>query len=463
MDAQEAWDIAYNQLELQLDRASFDTWLRDTVLIEQAADSTFVIGVRNAYARDMLQNRLYRNVCSVLRDVCGEPVEIRFEVSQIKTPIAVSDSEMPLFQLLAKREPFEDVPTAPLHTKVERPERPPIPESDLNPRFIFDRFIVNGSNRIAYEAARAIAEFPARRYNPFLVYGGVGLGKTHILQAIAHECQMQGYRAVYIPSEAFTNDLIDAIRHKTMAMFREKYRSADILIVDDIQFIAGKDSTQEEFFHTFNALYTYNKQIILASDRHPRELATLEDRLRSRFEGGLVTDIQPLEYETRLAIVRMWMRERDLYFEPSIIDRIASYSSLNVRELEGMFNQVIAKANLGDLTVDTAEDTLEQFEMPHQYPGLITLDQVVDSVAQHFHIKSQDLTSKRRTGRINVARQIAMYLARDLTDASLPQIGERFGRSHTTILHGCNKIMEEMELDASLRDRIEHIRIAIIN
>jgi chromosomal replication initiator protein len=248
-------------------------------------------------------------------------------------------------------------------------------------------------------------------------------------------------------------------------MFRDKYRSADMLLVDDIQFIAGKDSTQEEFFHTFNALYTFNKQIVLASDRHPRELDMLEDRLRSRFEGGLVSDIAPLEFESRLAILNMWAQEQHVRLETTILEMIADRAQSNVRELEGIFNQVVAQARLhrGGMTVRHAETTLEQFGAPRDhYWRRISIDEVIEATACHFQLRPQELTGPKRAARINRARQVAMYLTRELTDLSLPQIGDAFGgRSHTTVLHGCNKIAEEMEVDSTLHQRVEQIRSSL--
>jgi chromosomal replication initiator protein len=466
VDAQEAWQVAFHQLELQLDRASFDTWLRGAAFMD-VEDDVFVIGVRNAYARDMLQHRLYRNVRRVLCDVCGKSVELRFEVLHAMSPAPNAESDMPLFRLLAQQDE-EDVDAGiPFYQKVSRPQLTPLPESELNPRFTFDRFIVNGSNRITYEAARAVAENPARSYNPLMIYGGVGLGKTHLLQAIAHECIARDLRVIYIPSEAFTNDLVDSIRRKSTAMFREKYRSADVLLVDDVQFIAGKDSTQEEFFHTFNALYTFNKQIIIASDRHPRDLNGLDDRLVSRFEGGLVTDIQALEFESRLAILNMWVQERQLDIDSTVLWMIGERAEGNVRELEGVFNQIVAQSRLGrgQLSIENAEDTLDRFERPRQHTSAqreISVKNIIELTAKYFQLRSSDLTGKHRSGRINLARQVAMFLCRELTDCSLPQIGEIFGgRKHTTILHGCNKIVDDMEFDDSLRQRIYDIRAAL--
>jgi chromosomal replication initiator protein len=460
VNAQEAWDAAYSQLELQFDRASFDTWLRGATFQRVTADGIFVIGVRNTYVRDMLQHRLYRNVRRVLSDVCGKTVELSFEIF-VEDPVEEDQQEMPLFKLLAQQQKNEAA-SRPLHEAVGRPRAPDLPESDLNPRLRFERLIVTCANRIAYEAARAIAENPGRNYNPFMVYGGVGLGKTHLLQAIAHVCQGKGLQVIYLPSEAFTNDLVQSIRAKTTAMFREKYRSVDVLLVDDVQFISGKDSTQEEFFHTFNALTTFNKQVVLASDRHPSELTLLEDRLRSRFEGGLVTDVQPLNYESRLALLDMWTQERGVRLDDSVLQMVADRAQSNVRELEGVFNQIVAKAQLGRdaLTIEGAEHTLRRFDRPRDHVRRqVTVDQVIDITADYFNLSSDLLVGKRRTGRINTARQVAMYIARDLTDLSLPQIGEVFGgRSHTTVLHGCNKIADEMQFDSGLRNHIEQIQ-----
>jgi chromosomal replication initiator protein len=464
VNAKNAWEVAYSQLELQFDRASFNTWLRGTSFLSVEGD-TFIIGVRNSYAQDMLQHRLYASVRDVLSDVYGRPVELRFEVHSLTPRDNRPEKEMPLFRLLAEQP--EEVVSQPLHEKISQPKPTPLPESELNPRFTFDRFIVNSSNRLTYEAARSVADSPARSYNPLLIYGGVGLGKTHLLQAIGHVFQAKGLRTVYIPSEVFTNDLVAAIRSKTTAMFRDKYRSADALLVDDIQFIAGKDSTQVEFFHTFNALYTFNKQIVLASDRPPRDLDRLEDRLRSRFEGGLVTDVKPLEFESRLALLEMWAQERHVNLPGNTLHLIAGRETSNVRELEGMFNQVIAKAQLFTtdfLTPDDVAVTLKKFDQPRNHSHKqVTIQQIIAAAADSFQVAPHDLTGKRRTGRVNQARQVAMFLSRELTEASLPQIGEAFGkRSHTTVLHGCNKIIEAMEFDSGLTQRINQIRTHLI-
>ena len=458
MNPQDAWTAAFHQLEMQLDRASFDTWVRGATLLG-FHDGVFVVGVRNSFARDMLQHRLYRNVRRVLMDVYGQPVELRFEVNKTPELVEAVEADMPLFRLLAQQEmTVEADVSTPLHQRIARPQRPDLPESELNPRYTFDRFVAGNENQMVFSAARAVAEHPAVSYNPFFVYGGVGLGKTHIIQSIAHSCKARGLRVVYIPSEVFTNDLVNAIRQRTTAMFREKYRSADVLIVDDIQFISGKESTQEEFFHTFNALYTFNKQIVLASDRHPRELETLEARLRSRFEGGLVMDIQAPEFETRVAILKSWAEERGLHVSGRVLEMIAGRVKTNVRELEGIFNQMVAAQQISSdqLTADVATDILEGYRRPRYQ---VTLAQVVDMVAHHYGLSADDLIGPRRNGNINQARQIAMYLAREITNTSLPQIGSAFGgRRHSTVLHSCNKMADDIERDPVLRAIVQDIR-----
>ncbi|RMF77187.1 MAG: chromosomal replication initiator protein DnaA [Chloroflexi bacterium] len=455
VNPQEIWAAALNQLEMQLDRANYDMWLRDTVCLG-FADGLFIIGVPNNFARDMLAKRLYRGVRRVLSDVYGGPVELRFEVH---TPVVNDDAledEKPLFKYLAQQQ--EEEARIPLHKRIGRPQQPALPESKLNPKYIFERFIVNQANRIAYEAARAVVENPGAFYNPLFIHGGVGLGKTHLLHAIAHAYRQAGLDALFVPSEAFTNDLIDAIRNGTTAMFRERYRRVDALIVDDIQFIAGKESTQEEFFHTFNQLNMYNKQIVLASDRPPLELITLEDRLQSRFAGGLVTELLPSEFETRVAIINMWAQEQSVTLSDDIIRTIAERNKHSIRDLEGMFHQVVARMKLSGKQFDTheAEDVLDRYHRPREY---ISVKQVLEVAADYYGLRTKDLIGKRRTARVNHARQVAMYLAREVTEVSYVQIGENFGgRKHTTVMHSCSKIDEQLEYDRTLSLEVKEIQ-----
>ncbi len=475
MDPQHAWQIAHTQLEIQFDRASFDTWLKHITFLDyNAQEQLFVLGVVNSYALDMLQHRLYTNVCRVLSDAFEQDVTIRFELVKRQPPSHPLPSafpkyddddngDMPLFRYMAQQ-PTDQL-AQPLHQQVQRPQFGDVPQNDLNPRFTFDRFVVNRANYMVYEAAQAVAEMPNGVYNPLMVYGGVGLGKTHLLQAIANECQGRGLYVIYVPSEAFVNDLVIAIRRKQQAMFREKYRRADVLIVDDVQFIAGKESTQEEFFHTFNALYTFNKQIVLASDRPPDELTTLEDRLRSRFAGGLIVDVQPPEFETRVAILEMWAAERGVAVERDVLEMVADRAPDNIREMEGVFNQIVAKARFapGEMTIERAERTIDRFEQPRNHFNRVTIRRVLEETAVEYRLEVSDLVSKRRTKRVNAARQVGMFIARDLTEASLPQIGDAFGgRTHSTVLHSCNKVTEELEFDLNLQAHIDAIRARLL-
>lgn len=478
MKPQDAWSAAFSQLELQIDRASFETWLQNATY-NRFEDGIFFIGVHSTYAQDMLQHRLYRVVRKVLCDVYGESVEIVFEVQKSKKDNAVEDdADMPLFQYLAQNtlrdadnkrdkkadhnpivDTEDDKPQLPLYQFLSEPAKARPKESFINANFTFDRFVVNRSNQIVHEAARAIVDYPATVYNPFFVYGGVGLGKTHLITAITQACQARGMKAIYITTEAFTNDLIDAIRNRTTAMFRDKYRSVDVLVVDDVQFLAGKESTQEEFFHTFNTLVNFNKQIVLASDRHPSELVTLEDRLRSRFQGGLVADIQPPEYETRIAILQMWAYERDVRIEPEVLQLLAEREPNNVRELSGMFNNIVAQAQFGRVNVSNAETTIQRFEQPRQR---LTIGKIIEVSARLQGVTTEDMLSAKRAARISKARQVAMYVARELTEMSLPQIGEAFGnRSHTTVLHGCKRITKDLKEDSVLEARILKIKRAL--
>lgn len=463
MNPQEAWIAAFNQLEIQLDRATFDTWLRGMVYLGFES-GVFYLGVHNNYALDMLRHRLYRVVRRVLSDFYGDQIELEFEIHKVERSTANDRDDMPLLRLLAQQECSEPAP--PLHQQVSRPLQPDLPEFELNPRYTFDRFIAGNANALAFAAARAVAENPGRAYNPFLVYGGVGLGKTHLLQAIAHLCQQKNLRAIYVSSEVFTNGLIDSIRQRTTAMFRERYRLADVLLMDDIQFIAGKESTQEEFFHTFNALHMFNKQIVLASDRHPSELEDVVDRLKSRFQSGLLMSVHPPELETRMAMVQMWAQEQGIKLPHTIYKMLAEHAPNNIRELGSLVNQVVARAHLTHepITLQMVEAVLERHERPRHYRFEITPDFVIEVTAKYYDVRVQDVIGPRRTGRLNLVRQVAMYLAREVTDASLPQIGEAFGgRSHTTILHGCTKITEELERDFALRHDIEALRERLLN
>lgn len=344
-----------------------------------------------------------------------------------------------------------------INTEMLSGDRDPI--YALNPKYTFDTFVVGNSNRFAHAACYAVGESPFKSYNPLFIYGGVGLGKTHLMQAIGHHIlsRKSDYLVMYVSSEQFTNDLISSIKDDTTSLFRNKYRSIDVLLVDDIQFLAGKERTQEEFFHTFNTLHESNKQVVISSDRPPRNIPTLEDRLRSRFEWGLITDIQPPDLETRIAILRKKAQGENLNIPYSVLDYIANYIDSNIRELEGALIRLVAFATINNkpLDMNTAVEALKNI-LPPPRPRKITIETIQKMVAAHYHLQVNEMTSKKRNKPLVYPRHIAMYLCRKLTDASFPQIGEQFGgRDHSTVMHACDKLANEVLSDRELAAEIE--------
>ena len=439
MDAEKAWQSALGQLQMEMPKASYDTWVRDTQIFSYD-DGLFTISVRNAYARDWLENRLSSTVTRLLMGIMNRTVDVAFVVNANGNGETVSE--------LAAT---EEIPGVGLNLSQG-------PRSvTLNPRYTFDNFIVGPNNRLAHAASQAVAENPATAYNPLFLYGGVGLGKTHLLHAIGNYCQEHGLRVLYVSSEEFTNDMINAIRSHTTQAFREKYRSADVLLVDDIQFIAGKESTQEEFFHTFNTLHGQNKQIIVSSDRPPKSLVTLEERLRSRFEWGLTADIQLPDLETRLAILRSKAERLGHAVPAEIMDLIARRVQSNIRELEGALNRVVAFGDLSGLplTPQLADVALADLLPQH---GDVKPAAVVDMVAKTFNLTVDRLISPDRSRDVALPRQIAMFLMRE-TNISLTQIGLALGgRDHTTVMYACEKVADMLERDDKVRRQVVQIR-----
>lgn len=336
-----------------------------------------------------------------------------------------------------------------------------IQQSLLNPSHTFNNFMVGGSNQFAYAAAKSVSEKAGETYNPLFIYGGVGLGKTHLMHAIGHYVKNQNKNAniIYVTSEKFTNDLINSIKDDKNVEFRNKYRKADILLVDDIQFIAGKERTQEEFFHTFNALHEANKQIVLSSDRPPKEIQTLEARLRSRFEWGLITDIQAPDYETRVAILQKKAEHDNVYIPNDVFTFIASKIKSNIRELEGALIRVVAYSSLTnkEISVELSNEALKDIISDNK-PRKITVDLIIDVICKNYNITPKELISKRRSRNISFPRQIAMYICRDLTDLSLPKIGEEFGgRDHTTVIHAKDKINTQMKEDFDFNNTVKNL------
>jgi chromosomal replication initiator protein len=440
MNAEQAWQSVLGQLQMEMPKASFDTWVRDTKPLSYD-NGTLTIGARNAYARDWLESRLSSTVCRLLTGIMNLSVGINFVISQGNGDEHVEETGETL-----------------LSTDVAEPLALPKRNPSLSPRYTFENFVVGGGNRLAHAACLAVAEKPARAYNPLFVYGGVGLGKTHLLHAIGNACHSRDLSVLYVSSEEFTNDMINAIRTHTTQAFRDKYRSIDVLLVDDIQFIAGKESTQEEFFHTFNTLHGQDKQIIVSSDRSPKALITLEERLRSRFEWGLTADIQPPDLETRLAILRYKAEGIGRYIPEDILEIISRRVQSNIRELEGALNRIIAFADLSGstLTPQLVEVALADL-LP--LPSDIPPERVIDLVARAFNLNTEKLLSRDRSRKVALPRQIAMYLLREEVNASLPQIGNALGgRDHTTVMYGIEKVADLLERDDRLRRQVVQIR-----
>jgi len=440
MNASQAWQAALGQLQMEMPKGAYDTWVRDAEMVAYE-DGSFVIGVNNAYARDWLESRLKSTATRMLTGMMNRSVEVRFVIWQPSQP-AETLSEI-TNELEEEEQPATTVPPV---------------NFPLNPRYTFETFVVGSSNRLAHAASLAVAENPAKAYNPLFLYGRVGLGKTHLLRAIGNAAQQRGLQVLYVSSEEFTNDLIHAIRTHSTQAFRDKYRRTDVLLVDDIQFIAGKESTQEEFFHTFNTLHGQNKQIVITSDRSPKGLMTLEERLRSRFEWGLIADIQSPDYETRLAILRSNAERLGRAVDPEVLETIARRMQSNIRELEGALNRIVAYAYLRDipLTAEVVDNALADL-IPE--PQSLEPEQLVQAVAQTFGISNERMLSRDRSQQVALPRQVAMYLLREEAQLSLPQIGSLLGgRDHTTIMYGCQKIAEMLESDERLRRQVVSLR-----
>lgn len=451
-----AWKTALGELELQMTKATFNTWLKDAHLLDCNGDE-YLVGVRNDYARDWLENRLHSAVIRTLSSIAGHPVSVRFVVGDAVPAGMLSES------FADERSVEETPPYRNGFTNGSNGKRTAAGggQSILIERYTFANFIVGHSNRLAHAAAVSVAERPGQAYNPLFIYGGVGLGKTHLLHAIGHKCLQRGQTVCYISSETFTNDLIQAIRSQSMADFREKYRSPDVLLIDDIQFIAGKESTQEEFFHTFNHLHSSGKQVILSSDRPPKAMVTLEERLQSRFEWGLMADIQLPDAEMRSAILHAKAEECGVQVPESVIEVISHHFRSNIRELEGALNKVIAYSQLVKQPIDL---DLVKVALADQMraPVKVTVNQVIDEVIAYYRLSHERLCSPSRSRSVAFPRQVAMYLARTETDASFPQIGSQLGnRDHTTILHGYEKISGLMETDEKVRRDVLQIKASL--
>lgn len=438
---QELWATALGELQVQVTPANYETWLRGTIGVS-FQDQTLTIGVSSTFAKEWLHKRLSPLIRKTVSRVVGGDTEVAFLI--VSSP-AKHDSANPvsLFPSLQPASPPISNDSAPVSER----------STPLNPRYTFLSFVVGSANRFAHAAALCVADNPGQSYNPFFLYGSSGLGKTHLLHAIGRHCMQMQLRVLYVTSEQFTNQFINALRERRTEEFRSKYRSADVLLIDDIHFIADKEQTQESFFHTFNDLHNANRQIILSSDRPPRSMPLLEDRLRSRFEWGLIADIQPPDLETRLAILCNKADEIGVTVPPEILKLIAQRFQGNVRELEGALNRVLAYANaLGAcLTIELATSALSELVHDPRSTGISSAD-ILEKVAGYFSLQVDDLTSTRRSKDLVLARQTAMYLLRKETKLSLAEIGRVLGgRDHSTVIHGYEKITSAAEQNTALR------------
>ncbi|MGI8973668.1 MAG: chromosomal replication initiator protein DnaA [Gaiella sp.] len=436
------WEDISRRLRETLNEATFATWFAGTGPAELSNDSLSV-SVPNDFTREWIEGHFLGLIRGATRDALGRDVRIVLRV------VPATSVEQPLEQ---------PGPAA----KAARVD----PAVLTNPKYTFDNFVIGSSNRFAHAAALAVAEAPAMAYNPLFIYGGTGLGKTHLLQAISAYVtdHSKGMTTRYVTSETFTNDFINSLRDKRIEGFKHRYRAYDVLLVDDIQFLEGKERIQEEFFHTFNSLYEAGRQVVISSDRPPKEIATLEDRLRSRFEWGLITDIQPPDVETRIAILRKKVTTDAIdVTEPEVLTFVASRVSTNIRELEGALTRVVAFSSLTglDLTVDLAEQVLRDLFPDGDVPA-VTIPWIQESVCDRFGLTHDELVSQKRSQAVAYPRQVAMYLSRELTDASLPKIGKAFGgRDHTTVIHATTKITRLIREDRSVYNLVQDLTARI--
>jgi chromosomal replication initiator protein DnaA len=441
MDAQlnEIWEKTLNIIKGELTEVSFNTWIKSVVPISYN-NSSIKLGVPNDFTKEIMDTRYRDLLINAIQIITSKKYSIDFCILSEETAEIEKDSAHDHKK--------------PLHVSEEM-------SATLNPKYKFDSFVIGNSNRFAHAASLAVAESPAKAYNPLFIYGGVGLGKTHLMHAIGHYILQSNPKAkvVYVSSEKFTNELVNSIKDDKNVEFRNKYRNVDVLLIDDIQFVAGKERTQEEFFHTFNALHEANKQIILSSDRPPKEIPTLEDRLRSRFEWGLIADIQPPDFETRIAILKKKADVENLNIPNEVMVYIASKIKSNIRELEGALIRIVAYSSLTnkEVSVDLASEALKDI-ISNKQTKHVTIDLIQDIVASYYNLKIEEFKSTRRTRNVAYPRQIAMYLCRKLTEMSLPKIGEEFGgRDHTTVIHAYEKISQELKTDEVLQNSINEI------
>ena len=448
-DLAEIWVRCKDKLKESFNEKVFNVWIKPIMPLE-VTDTYYKVAVKNDFFKTMLEENYAQVIEGVLAGIMSKNIKLIIETMDNGSSGSEAAEEMPAVP--AKREQqqlFNE------NTSVQQPD-----ESNLNPKYVFETFVIGNSNRFAHAAAQA-ANDPAHAYNPLFLYGGVGLGKTHLMHAIGNRIKQNNpsMKVLYTSSEKFTNEIINSIQNKTTEAFRQKYRNIDCLIIDDIQFLKGKEQTQVEFFHTFNALKDADKQIIISSDRPPREIETLEDRLRSRFDQGLTADIQTPDLETRMAILRTKAASDNIVLPTEVITLLATNIATNIREIEGAYNKIVAYTSLMHMpiTVETAQKVLSDMGNDIK-TRTITYEGIIKVVADHYNVKQDELFNKKRTQNIAFPRQVAMYLCRELADLSYPRIGELFGgRDHTTVIHAYEKISNFKNSNLAFQNELQEI------
>ncbi|MEK7160617.1 MAG: chromosomal replication initiator protein DnaA [Patescibacteria group bacterium] len=461
MTNEQLWQAALGEIELSISRANFITWFRDTGIIK-SKEGLVTVGVPNGFCKEWLENKYNKIILKALRNLQAEIKDLKFIIG----PVAPGGGPTPTIEETsgrhanAKKEPSFLAAQSFQELNVDQ-------ETNLNPKYTFNNFIVGSFNELAQAAARAIINNPGEIYNPLFIYGGVGLGKTHLLQAIGNEITEKynkKKKVKYTSSEKFTSEMISSLRNNQIEHFKESYRQIDVLIIDDIQFLTGKEKTQEEFFHTFNFLYQKNKQVILSSDRPPKAIATLEERLRSRFEGGMIADISQPDFETRVAILKRKMEEKKASLPDETITYIATNIQKNIRELEGALNRVIAAKNLSTNPNDLSLVIKLLNDVVNPPKKLTYYKNIIQAVAEFYDINTHDLINRCRKKEIVYPRQIAMYLMREELKKSFPFIGEKLGgRDHTTVMYAHDKMSKEVEKNETLQQEISLIKDRIYN
>lgn len=449
-DLAEIWVRCKDKLKESFNEKVFNVWIKPIMPLE-VTDTYYKVAVKNDFFKTMLEENYAQVIEGVLAGIMRKNIKLIIETMDNGNSGSEAAEEMPAVP--AKREQqqlFNE------NTSVQQPD-----ESNLNPKYVFETFVIGNSNRFAHAAAQAVANDPAHAYNPLFLYGGVGLGKTHLMHAIGNRIKQNNpsMKVLYTSSEKFTNEIINSIQNKTTEAFRQKYRNIDCLIIDDIQFLKGKEQTQVEFFHTFNALKDADKQIIISSDRPPREIETLEDRLRSRFDQGLTADIQTPDLETRMAILRTKAASDNIVLPTEVITLLATNIATNIREIEGAYNKIVAYTSLMHMpiTVETAQKVLSDMGNDIK-TRTITYEGIIKVVADHYNVKQDELFNKKRTQNIAFPRQVAMYLCRELADLSYPRIGELFGgRDHTTVIHAYEKISNFKNSNLAFQNELQEI------